>query len=73
MLVDFLYMFAYFKLKQKPPPCRCTNVFEEACVVSGTTWASYKHFILVLPVPKAVLQFIGAVQNRQKKRSGGQP
>lgn len=71
-LIDFLYMFTYFKLKQKPPPCRWTNVFEEASLVSGTTWGSHKHFILVLPVPKSVLQFIGAIQKRQKKGSGDQ-
>lgn len=73
-LIDFLHMFTYSKLKQKLSPYRCTNVFEEAFVLCafGTTWGSYKCFTLFLPVPKSVLQLIGAIQKKQKG-SGGQP
>lgn len=38
----------------------------------GTTWASYRHFPLVLPILKSVLEFIGAVQRRPKKGDCGQ-
>lgn len=64
-------MFTYSKLKQKLSPYRCTKVFEEAFVLCafGTT---YKCFTLFLPVPKSVLQLIGAIQKKQKG-SGGQP
>lgn len=51
---------------------RCTDASEEAYLVSGTTWGSYSQFILVLPVPKSLLEFIGAIQRQQKKGDCGQ-